>query len=185
MRKMNVLMFLVLLFCYLMAGGCARVEEAEIDADKGGIVMSTLVKTGEDLIKNIQKEAEKEFEVDKKSEQKSVEKTSDQKMSEYEEYTTVDESYADISQPEQSSQVNEPVYNAPEVVVPQPVEQPAIEVPACDASIPGGAYLDYNTACNVGEAYLNGHWGEGYHYSVNGQINGCGTWYYILSIYHN
>lgn len=180
---MNVLMFLVLLFCYLMAGGCARVEEPEIE--KGGIVMSTLVKTGEDLIKNIQSEAKEEIEVENKSEQNSNEKALNQKIPEYEEYTTVDESYAYISQPEQSSQANEPVYTEPEAVVPQPVEQPAIEVPACDASIPGGAYLDYNTACNVGEAYLNGHWGEGYHYSVNGQINGCGTWYYILSIYHN
>lgn len=185
MRKMNVLMFLVLLFCYLMAGGCARVEESEIDADKSGIVMSTLVKTGENLIKNIQREAEEEIEVEKKSGQKSDEKASNQKVTEYEECTNVDESYANISQPEQSSQVNEPVYTAPEVVVPQPVEQPAIEVPACDASIPGGSYLDYNTACDVGESFLNDHWGEGYHYSVNGQTNGCGTWYYILSIYHN
>lgn len=183
MRKMNVLMFLVLLFCYLMAGGCARAEEPEIE--KGGIVMSKLVKNGEDMSKNIQSEAKEEIEVEKKSDQKSDEKASNQKIPEYEEDTTVDESYADISQPEQSSQVNEPVYTAPEVIVPKTVEQPVIEVPACDASIPGGAYLDYNTACDVGESFLNDHWGEGYHYSVNGQTNGCGTWYYILSIYHN
>lgn len=72
MRKMNVLMFLVLLFCYLMAGGCARAEEPEIE--KGGIVMSTLVKTGEDLSKNIQREAKEEIKVENKSEQKSNEK---------------------------------------------------------------------------------------------------------------
>ena len=168
-----------------MAGGCARVEEPEIDDDRGGIVMSTLVKTGEDLVKNIQREAKEDIEVEKKSGQKSDEKALNQKVPEYEEYITVDESYADNSQPGQSSQVNEAVYTAPEVIVSQPVVQPVIEIPACDASIPGGAYLDYNTACNVGESFLNDHWGEDYHYSVNGQTNGCDTWYYILNIYHN
>lgn len=179
MKLLKGFMFLVLLFCYLMAGGCSKVEEEIPSKPK---VEEVNKKEEKETKKRTDKTENKE--VKEESNKDTVEQTS--KAVEEKMEVPVKETVNNVPVVnEQNVQPKEePIQNQqPVEEVPEPVQPPVIEVPACDASIPGGAYLDYNAACDAGESFLNDHWGEGYHYSVSGQTNGCGNWYYILDIY--
>lgn len=95
------------------------------------------------------------------------------------EVENVEESTYSYNPNQQESQVesnNNPVYE-----VQQPQEE-VIEVPACDDTIPYGAYTSYNEANMASQNALNENffaqgWSNG-HYGVDTHQTECGTIYY-------